>query len=310
MAIIISASRRTDILSFYLPWFKQRVKEEFCTVKNPFNPKIEYKISLSPNDVDGIVFWTRNPLPLLKDKKVFKGESSFLKYLIKRYKFYILFTITGYSKEIEPVSIPLDKAIETFIEASETLTEGFGLTSKDEKAVIWRYDPIIITPLTDIKFHRENFSYIAQKLKGYTSRVIVSYYDPYKRAEQRLLQAGIPPVKLEELEKTPAFIDLLKFIKKTASQNAISIQSCCNTWDKFGIPQGACIDANLFKSLFNITIIPKKDPHQRKKCLCNISKDIGKYNTCLFKCLYCYANKNFKKAQEYYTNHIKNNTCL
>ena len=61
--MIISASRRTDIPNYYSEWFFNRIKEGYVLVRNPMNISQVSKISLSPDVVDGIVFWTKNPLP-------------------------------------------------------------------------------------------------------------------------------------------------------------------------------------------------------------------------------------------------------
>lgn len=37
--MIISASRRTDIPSFYSTWFLNRIREKYILVPNPFNPE-------------------------------------------------------------------------------------------------------------------------------------------------------------------------------------------------------------------------------------------------------------------------------
>ena len=63
--MIISASRRTDIPSYYSDWFFRRMEAGFVCTRNPMNPKQVSHISLSPDVVDGIVFWTKNPTPML-----------------------------------------------------------------------------------------------------------------------------------------------------------------------------------------------------------------------------------------------------
>ena len=63
--MIISASRRTDIPAYYADWFCNRIREGYVCVRNPMNFHQVSRISLSPDVVDGIVFWTKNPLPLM-----------------------------------------------------------------------------------------------------------------------------------------------------------------------------------------------------------------------------------------------------
>ena len=63
--MIISASRRTDIPTYYSEWLFNRLREGFVYVRNPMNVHQISKISLSPDVVDGIVFWTKNPVPML-----------------------------------------------------------------------------------------------------------------------------------------------------------------------------------------------------------------------------------------------------
>ena len=63
--MILSASRRTDIPCYYSEWFCNRIKEGFYYVRNPMNAHQISKISLSPELVDCIVFWTKNPIPML-----------------------------------------------------------------------------------------------------------------------------------------------------------------------------------------------------------------------------------------------------
>ena len=137
--MIISASRRTDIPAFYSEWMLHRLKAGYCTVANPFNRNQVSRISLRPEDVDAIVFWTRNPRPLMRYIPELDSQG---------YRYYFQFTILGYPREIDPKSPTAAAAVQTFHELSERL----GPTR-----VIWRYDPIVFTGLTPPAFHRENF---------------------------------------------------------------------------------------------------------------------------------------------------------
>ena len=89
--MILSVSRRTDIPQYYSDWFFNRMKEGFLYVKNPMNSHQVSKIILSPDLVDLVVFWTKNPAPMMRRI----GELGEIPY-------YIQFTLTGYGRDIEP----------------------------------------------------------------------------------------------------------------------------------------------------------------------------------------------------------------
>lgn len=89
--MILSASRRTDIPAYYSEWFLNRMKEGFLYVRNPMNPHQISRIDLSPEVVDCIVFWTKNPADMM-------GRLGAL----ERYPYYFQFTLTGYGKDMEP----------------------------------------------------------------------------------------------------------------------------------------------------------------------------------------------------------------
>ena len=179
---IISASRRTDIPAFYAEWMVHRLREGYCTVPNPFNRNQVSVISLRPEDVDVIVFWTRNPRPLMP----------YLEELDSRgYRYYFQFTILGYPREIDRKSPPVAAAVQTFRELSERL---------GPSRVIWRYDPIVFTGLTPPAFHRENFQRLAESLRDRTRRSVVSIVDMYRKTESRM----------RDLEGTPAAVQPLR----------------------------------------------------------------------------------------------------
>ena len=89
--MIISASRRTDIPAFYSRWLGNRLREGFVLVKNPRNPRQVRRISLAPEDVDGIVLWTKNPAPMLPMLSA-----------LEPYAYYFQFTLTPYGTDVEP----------------------------------------------------------------------------------------------------------------------------------------------------------------------------------------------------------------
>ena len=59
--MIISASRRTDIPAYFAEWFLRRIEEQYAYVRNPINIHQVSRIALTPDLVDCIVFWSKNP---------------------------------------------------------------------------------------------------------------------------------------------------------------------------------------------------------------------------------------------------------
>jgi hypothetical protein len=281
--MIISASRRTDIPAFYTPWFMNRLRKGGCLVPNPFRPTQVSKVSLKPEDAEVIVFWTRNAVPLLPHLRELEERG---------YSFYFLYTLMDNPRVIDPGCPPLKSAIKTF----QTLAEQIG-----PDKVIWRYDPIAITSVTDPDYHKRAFRRIAGELRDFTTRCIISHVQAYRKAEKRFKEEGL------ECKTAGKEIlgDLMRFMAGEAEDRGMEIQSCAQTVEieRYGVRHGKCVDDEYIKKVFGIEVGPNKDPSQRKACRCVKSKDIGMYDTCLYGCLYCYATGDFEKAQENYRRH-------
>lgn len=275
---IISASRRTDIPAFFSEWFMERVREGFFYRINPFNAHQVKSFSLKPGDVDAIVFWTKNPKPLLR----FLPELDDL-----GLKYYFQFTLNPYDRIFEPHVPPLDERIETF----RALADMVG-----PRRVIWRYDPIIFSSVTPFDYHREQFARISDGLSGSTGRVMFSFLDFYGKASNRLKaierEHGITFLEITGEEHTFERRKLLKAMQSAAIGNDMTLWSCAEAedLDEIGIKHGHCIDIRLIGELFGGSGKAAKDKYQRKECGCVESVDMGIYNTCSFQCAYCYAN--------------------
>ena len=274
--MIISASRRTDIPAFYSKWFIDCIHKGSCAVVNPFNPNQIREVSLLPNDVDAIVFWTRYPKPLMH----------YLNELSDRgYTYIFLFTITGYPKWLEPNAKRFDETINVFKKLSQSI---------GAHKVIWRYDPILFSRELDFSFHLQNFHTIAKQLYQHTHNVVISIMEPYPKVVKRL--TPLLPTKKIVLNPFDAFntkvlLQFFQSLQDIATLYGLHLQSCCSPLEKYGIERGPCINAELIQSITGIQKQFAKDPHQRTYCLCAKSVDIGMYNSCKCGCLYCYANK-------------------
>lgn len=264
---IISVSRRSDIPAFYGDWFMQQIKAGFCEVANPFNPKQISRIHLSLSAVDCFVFWTKYPISLLPHLPKLQKIG---------YPFYFLFTLNAYNTTFENQLPSLLNRIDKFQKISNLI---------GNRRIIWRYDPIIISQQTEMDFHIRNFQMIAKNLKGYTNKVIISFYDDYTKTSKRLHNYKIVK-NVYELKDLSVF---LQHLKQIAVENHIQVQSCCDRLPN--IKQGSCIDGDLVEEISGRRINKAKAKGQRKKCLCTKSRDIGTYSTCSFNCEYCYAIK-------------------
>ena len=265
--MILSVSRRTDIPNYYSEWFINRMKEGFLYVRNPMNIHQVSKIMLSPDIVDCIVFWTKNPKPMLDKLDA-----------LKEYKYYFQFTLTGYGRDVEK-GLPHKKkeVIPVFKELSKKI---------GSEKVIWRYDPIFFNENYTKEYHINAFSQIAEELEGYTHRCVISFVDFYAKNRK-----GMEELKLQET-KERQLVSFSGKLQEVALAKGIEVFSCAEKIDlsECGIKHGSCIDKNIIEEITGCKIEASKDKNQREECGCVESVDVGSYNTCNNGCKYCYAN--------------------
>ena len=258
--MIISASR-TDIPAFYSDWLINRLGAGYCLVKNPFNPAQIKRVSLLPEDVDGIVFWTKNAAPLLPKLSA-----------LGSYSYYFQYSITPYHSDIE--SGLADKKT-TVIPAFLELAKRIG-----SERMIWRYDPILITPRYSYEYHLKAFAKLCGLLAESCEKCVISFAVAYKSVAKNL--EGISHVALDVEEK----LRLAEALLVIAKEHGITLCACCELPGlyEFGVQPISCVDAELFG------VSAPRDKNQREGCNCAVSVDIGAYNSCGNGCVYCYAN--------------------
>jgi DNA repair photolyase len=279
--MIISASRRCDIPRFHFDWFLRRLEAGYVDVANPFNAAQIRRVSLKPEDVEFLVFWTRDPRPLLAAQP-------------EQYPFYTMTTLTGYPEILEPNVPPAGDVIR----AMKAMSEKWG-----RKRVIWRYDPIFFSGITDTAFHCRNFAELAAELSGSVDRVIISVYDEYAGARRRLSALEkdglieVCPQSDQDGRLRPELKELAVQLARIASEAGMETRSCAEAEDLsgLGIKPGACIDGELINELLggkdSLSQIGSKDKNQRRNCRCVSSVDIGSYGSCPAGCVYCYAQR-------------------
>ena len=283
--MIISASRRTDIPAHYSDWFFDRIREGYVLVRNPMNYRQVSRVSLALEAVDGIVFWTKNPTPMLKRF----GE-------LRDYSCCFHFTITPYGKDIEP-GVPAKNPY--LLNIFRNVSESVGA-----HRVIWRYDPILVNEKYTEEYHVRAFSQMADALAVYTDRVTISFVNGDYKAPRGNKDA----MELESLSPCRKS-ELAASLAQIALSHGLAIDACAESLDlsDVGVSNAKCVDVGFFE---NTSGGPKKDRSQRADCCCDASVDIGAYNTCISGCLYCYANYKKGTAAANHASHNKESRLL
>jgi DNA repair photolyase len=279
------------------------------------------------NNTRFIVFWSKNPKPLL-------NHLDFLKE--KKIGCYVQFTLNDYEQEgLEKGVPPLAERIETF----KTLVDKLG-----KGRVIWRFDPLILTDKISVENLLKKIENIANQLVGYTEKLVFSFADiaSYKKVKSNLEKNNVNYREWTETQMEEFAERLAKLNEKWKFQLATCGEKI--NIEKYGIEHNHCVDDNLMirfaykdselmkflgveihnveNTLFGTAPIPagaimlnanqyaikkknNSDKGQRIACGCMVSKDIGEYNTCPHLCEYCYANaskeiavSNFEKAKQ------------
>lgn len=301
MPIIVSASRATDIPAFYADWFMERLRAGYVRWHNPFNGVPLY---VSFGETRLIVFWSKNPKPLLP-------HLDELDRICPNY--YFQYTLNDYDSERIESHVPrIDSRIDTLIELSSRI-------GRDR--VVWRFDPLVLTGKLDVDMLLDRIERIGDRVAPFAARLVFSFIDikAYKKVSANLEHGNVMAREFssEEMLRTA------EGIARLAKGWGIPAATCaeCISLDSFGIEHNRCIDDRLIVRCFShdaelmraigaryvpgdlfavdeakkfghwsVSEDSRKDKGQRIACGCIMSKDIGEYNTCPHLCRYCYAN--------------------
>lgn len=280
--MILNVSGRTDIVAFYTDWFLNRYKDGFVDVRNPFNQKLVSRIYFE--DVDLILFCTKNPLPIINR----------LKEINKPIIFHV--TITPYKKDIEPNVPSKSKIIESIKELSK-------IVGIDNLAI--RYDPIFLSDKYTTEYHIKAFKRLCSLLNGSVNKIIVSFIDDYKNVRKNEKSLNYRPFTENDYKV------IGKNFSKIAKENNMTVQTCFEERNlmEYGFVKGECLSHELAYKLTGKTY-KNWTARKERKCNCVQMVDIGVYNSCKHFCKYCYANFDEKQVNNNYLNHDKSSSLL
>lgn len=276
---IVSISRRSDVPAFFTPWLVKRLEEGYACYRNPFNPSQSLTVSLRPVHLAALVLWSRDYAPLLPH---WQALCALNRPLLLHY------TLNHYPAALEPGCPGLTHSLATLDALAFLLPPS---------ALLWRYDPLVFTSLTPPAWHREHFALLCALMAGRVKRVYVSLMHPYRKSLRNLRNAAqvhgfslIDPPFAEQ-------VALLKDMQRTALAAGITLVTCsCPALTAAGLPQGACIDAQLLYDLGMDTRVCPSPAATRPGCACAYARDLGAYHTCPRGCAYCYAVEDPVKA--------------
>lgn len=313
--VIISASRSTDIPAFHSEWLIKRLRAGHAAWRNPFNQSVQH-VSFEKTRV--IVFWTKNPAPLLPYLQ--EIEEMGLNY-------YFQYTINDYEAEgWEPNVPPIEHRIEILAKLSERI-------GRDR--VIWRFDPLLLSDTVSEDVLTDKIERVGNLVRPFTSKMVFSFADisAYRKVRSNLVSAGI---NYREFD-TASMHRMAERIAEMNRRWGLELATCAETESflELGIVHNRCIDGELMLRAFpedkelrrflnpargQLSLgMPGldskwqekiKDTGQRKECGCIISKDIGAYNTCEHLCTYCYANTSEKAVMKNLARRTADDACI
>lgn len=281
---VISASRRTDIPTFFYNWLQDKLAKGSVELNNPIFQNKTYTVDLRPESVHTLVLWSKNFDNVLKEPM-----------LLENYNLYFQYTINNYSKILEP-NVPVYKN-------TLGILEGLLKRYKPEQFNI-RFDPVIISKKGEVnpipekpeKARLEAFEQLCRDIKMLgmeRCRVTTSYLELYGHVKNKLEKSGVDIIHLNEKKQ----ILLFERIAEIAELYGIDLYCCAShvLEQVKGIKKGHCIEGELLEQLFGGKVKKSKDKGQRQACGCSYSRDIGAYGRgangmkCLHGCKYCYV---------------------
>lgn len=316
--MIISASRRTDLPGYYSEWFMNRLKEGYVLTRNPMNHAQVSKLLLTPDTIDCIVFWTKDPANMMDKLDQLNNYG---------YQYYFQFTLTPYGllpygvnpkgffpygftpKGLLPYEIaPHGKDIERNLRDKQDIISTFKQLSNflGKDKVLWRYDPIILNDEFSMEYHQNMFAILCKELESYTKICTISFVDDYSKLSKGVREQVIKEITEEQMHS------LASTFATIAHEHHIEVRACSEAIDLSmdGIKPAACIDKDIIERICGHSMLVKKDKNQRLSCGCIQSVDIGMYNTCKNGCVYCYANHSDTSINNNYLKHDPNSNIL
>lgn len=246
-----SLSRWTDVPISKWAWFMEQVKKGYMVAFDP-RTNIPGHWSLIPDETLGMVFWTKNPTNLIKDKEALDGH---------RIKVHV--TATGWTE--------VEKGAPNMV-ASGLLLEKASRAFGPEN-VSWRFSPVPLVP--DVISRFDSLSHMAKEAG--IKKVFVSF-----------LQEND---KIPETRSREERLELLTLMAQFADRDGIQVLLCNEDRLLYRVSElplnlsaGICQPPEDFA-------LPENPVPPSEGCGCVLLADPFTINeSCNLGCTYCYAS--------------------
>lgn len=282
--MIVSASYKTDIPTFYGDWFINRLRAGYCKAVNPYNQRI-MRVSLSREDVNGFVFWTKNVGPFLKHLPEVQRLG---------FPFVVQHTINGYPRVLEQAVIDAEKSVEHVRRIADEYSP---------RVCVWRYDTIINSSVTPREYHLATFERLAKALAGATDEVVISFAHLYQKTLRNMNRAAAENEFTWSDPSDEWKRALVAELVAIAAPHRIRVNVCSQPqYICEGSGEARCVDADRMQQVAGRSFKVKLKGN-RKECGCFEARDIGEYDTCPHGCVYCYAVRDRQMALDRFRQH-------
>jgi hypothetical protein len=256
LPLVVSASRRTDLVAHYPDYLIERLQK------------------IGPSRIHTIVLWTKDPSNLL-------SHQALRQTLRETGQVFLHWTVTGLGGSWMEPNVPR-------WQEQVALLPDIAAFVGDARRIHWRYDPLVTAQReaeTVSNANTSSFGLLADNIaRTGVPAVHVSFVSMYAKVVKRLAKAGIEFTVYQEQDRRQLLLELTE----AASQRGLQLLTCCEP----GFPRQRCINGELLSLLHPEGEACRTDraAGQRDGCGCTVSLDIGRYLPCPGQCVYCYAH--------------------
>ena len=215
------------------------------------------------------------------------------------------YTVTGYPPALERSvggALP-------HIETIKRLAELYG-----PDAVVWRYDPIIITSFTPIQWHLDTVASISEALSGSVDEMAASFAHIYRKTRRNTDSAAQAAGFLWEDPEDQQKRDILRKLAEIALKSRIKTTLCSQPsllegLEDANVSPARCVDASRLSRVAGRSIAARTKGN-RPGCFCAERPGISGPTTCPHGCVYCYAVSDHPGTRERFKAHDPANSRL